>query len=734
MNNKKKLNVILVLIIFILATNTVLAFDITSSDLEKNVCPSNTALFTATVSGTGSFNVNYEGSAAVFATVVPQGFTLNNEQKNIFTYITPKQGTAPGVYNLNLIVTSGEKKSINYKVNINNCNQVSITGTPNKEFCACNQETYEYNVLNSGDYEENYKLDVTGTGKEYVTLSEQQFKLRSKESKKIVVYYNAPCGTKGDYDFNLNVISTTSTATANFNSKAKISSCYDFSLVPSKTFIGMCEHTIESVPLSIENTADSENEFSLFLAGPAFANLEKDSLVLKAKEKRDFNLVLNPDYKVEGDYNVNIKIKDKQGKTDKEQLIKVNVRACNDVIVNIEKKEDKVCNVNGKEYSVNIKNSGEFEKEFKIEANYPWVTLDKQVVRLKPNGEENIKLKIVQTKDLTGEYEIKVKATALDSSKFSSEAILKASLLDIKNCFIPKIDAKDLSLKPDTTSTLEVKITNNGVEKADYILSLTGKAARFVQLNPSTLSVDSGKTETSYLYIAPPFNTDLGAYDAIINVKVSGSDTLDTKTLNIEVVKEGGVGEKKEIIIQNKTSQKGFFDKILDWIKKNLSADIKEEKIATINISENNVITNDVKFDFKNYEYQIRIKEIKNDSVAIEVGSEPFMLNKNKAEKIDLDKDNYYDLELKLEEVRTDKAILKSKPIKEKVSNIEDIKKEGKDYSGMILNFLIVYKFYIILGLVILIVIILIMNYWKEIIDFFEEESEEEEKSYRKKR
>ena len=56
---------------------------------------------------------------------------------------------------------------------------------------------------------------------------------------------------------------------------------------------------------------------------------------------------------------------------------------------------------------------------------------------------------------------------------------------------------------------------------------------------------------------------------------------------------------------------------------------------------------------------------------------------------------------------------------------------ESKDYEGMIISFLVAYKFYIILGIIILIVLILILSYWKEIVDFFEEE---DEVGYKRKR
>ena len=118
MNNKK--NLLILLTIFLLTLSLANGFELTSTELQKSVCPSNTILFTAAVSGEGNFNLNYEGSASSFATIVPQSFTLNNEQKTIYTYITPKLGTSPGRYGLTLMVTSGEKKTINYEIEVLN--------------------------------------------------------------------------------------------------------------------------------------------------------------------------------------------------------------------------------------------------------------------------------------------------------------------------------------------------------------------------------------------------------------------------------------------------------------------------------------------------------------------------------------------------------------------------------------------------------------------------------------
>ena len=79
--NNKKIGIVFLIALFLITQ--VYAFELTTKDTIKDVCPSTTTLYTATVSGQGNFNINYGGSAAAFATVVPQGFSLNNEIRTI---------------------------------------------------------------------------------------------------------------------------------------------------------------------------------------------------------------------------------------------------------------------------------------------------------------------------------------------------------------------------------------------------------------------------------------------------------------------------------------------------------------------------------------------------------------------------------------------------------------------------------------------------------------------------
>src|SRR3989344_3070278 len=100
MNNK----LIVLLLSILLLVPASFAFEINSNELAKTTCQGNTLLFTVSVFGTGSFNVNLDGSASSWSTAVPQGFLLNNNGRTIYIYSTPNNNVGPGSYSLNLVV------------------------------------------------------------------------------------------------------------------------------------------------------------------------------------------------------------------------------------------------------------------------------------------------------------------------------------------------------------------------------------------------------------------------------------------------------------------------------------------------------------------------------------------------------------------------------------------------------------------------------------------------------
>ncbi|MEK6862704.1 MAG: hypothetical protein AABW57_00875, partial [Nanoarchaeota archaeon] len=478
MNNKN----ILILFIFLLlinSINSVNAFDLTSSELEKSVCPSSTILLNANVFGTGSFSVNLEGTASKWTTIVPQGFTLNNEAKLVYIYITPKFDTNPGIYNLNLVVTSNnEVKQINYKINVPDCHNLVISGTNSKTICGCNSDVYNFTISNNGIYQEAYKIEVNGKAAPWIRLSQDSLSLLPEQSKTIYAFLNAPCGSDfGENDFTVVVRSLTSNAVASFDSNVIVTSCFDFDAKVDREFISMCEHSSEVIPININNPAELDNEFDLITTGPAWANLNVNKLELAKKTSGVVNLIFSPDYKVQGDFDVNVNIKSKQSKMSKDIKVKVSVRKCNDVSFELLTREDRICVGSKKIYEANIKNLGEFEKEFRIESSQGWVKPENVMITLGPEQGKTIKIEFNPGENLTAQkYDIKFRALALDSSKISSEDSFNLDLVSREQCYKPEIKVEDLVVDADSSATTQIVIKNIGVELVVYEIGLSGNA------------------------------------------------------------------------------------------------------------------------------------------------------------------------------------------------------------------------------------------------------------------
>ena len=788
MNNKNSL----ILFIFLLIINSVNAFDLVSvSEKEKSVCPSSTILLNAKVIGTGNFNVNADGSASKWATVVPQGFILNNEAKLIYSYITPKFDTNPGLYDLNLMVTSGnEVKNINYKINVPDCHNLEITGTASKSICGCNSDVYEFTISNNGIYQESYEIEVNGKAASWIKLNQNSLTLTPGESKTIYASLNAPCGSDfGENKFTVTVRSLISNSIASFDSNVIVNSCFDFDVNAEKEFLSMCEHSSEVIPIKINNLAELDNNFDLKITGPAWANLHLSKLDLSSKNSGIINLILSPDYKVEGDFDININIKSKQSKISKDVKVKVSIRKCNDVSFELLTKEDRICAGSKKYHEANIKNLGELEKDFRIETSQGWAKPEEIIIKLAQGESKKIKIEFNPDENLTAKnYNINFKALALDSSKVNSEDSFNLDLLTRNDCYKPELQVQDLEVNTDSSATAQIAIKNIGAEIAVYELGLSGNANTFSQLNPSIVTVDPGKSEIVYLYVAPPYNIKQGDYKANIFVNLKNLGILESKTINIKV----GEGKSVETVEVNKTN---LFEKLFSFIKK---LNINQTQEQFIDIEKENMIKNDVKFSFNNDIHSLKIFDVKNNSVTLIIESEQsfVLLDLNETEEVDIDKDGKNDLILKLEGFdENNKPIInvnKKENNSNQISNLNylkdifdrykavmliiliiiigailffsmglhkkliDLFEEETDqeieekplkigryviliiilialfwyfrtYSNkwqLVLNYLNIYKMYIIAGLIILILLILIITYWKDIIDFFGEKTD----------
>jgi uncharacterized membrane protein len=718
MNNK----LVIVLLAILLVIPISFAFELNSNELTKTTCQGNTLLFTASVFGTGNFNVNLDGSASSWSTAVPQGFILNNNGKTIYIYSTPNNNVAPGSYSLNLIVSGQqETKTIPFTINVENCHNLQINGETSKAICQGDITSYTYSLTNLGNYKETYNLNVEGPN--FITLSQDLITLNKGESKSIYAYI-----AQNSKSSSFTVSATNQYGTAEINSILNVNSCYDFSVSTDKDFINFCEHSQENVFITVTNTGVNQDNYKIQLKGPEWANINQQTLSLNPQQSGSVNLVLNPDYNVKGNFDIDLTITSKEGS--KTKTIKAQVNKCHDVYIDIIEKEINLCN--NAQIPLLVKNTGSFEKEFRIETSEQWVSLNNYQVKLGAGEEIESNLILDVSNIEKRSYDIYARVLALDGSGLSADDKIKINVLDENQCHNTQITSDDsIQVTQGSSTTLPITIKNNGNEKLIYEISVTGEGSSFTQLNPSILELNPNSAETIYLYSAPSAEVEPRDYNVDISISYN-NNLLASKSINIDV-KESELTKKEYIpfLMRIVNFFKELFAQPLDNTTNVTEPVINEPEEEQPEIQEDvnktSMITN-LYNQIKPY-WLYAVVGIFIIIILIVIFSSGGKEDSDEEwdEKEEEDED-----EKDGEEESDEKPLKIGRWILGIIVILGLIYTQVnynwfnyiKKYAFMLWEYVIIYKFYILIALILLLIIILIIKYWSSILEFFEEEEE----------
>ncbi len=775
MSDKKIFLITLFFVILVSVSIDVSAqsFTFTPKTSTELVCPGTTGLFTDNIKNIGTteliLTISTSGSASPWSTSFPMGIVLlPGQEKTIYTYISPRTTTRIGTYNIEVIANAnGEVQKLSHNVNIQQCYQYSINVLDEKNVCPTDVEKYDVLITNNGMFSQTYSLKVDGQAASWIKLSEDIINLQAGESKTIFAYITVPSNALGENRFTVIAQPQTSPNVQSATALIHVDPCFDYDLAAVKNYVSFCEHTAEKIPIQIKNKGTLTNNYDLLIDGPVWANLDKTRLELLPNQAETVNLVLTPGFSVEGDFNLIFTSISDKGNIEKIMNFVANVRKCNNVLLDIIQDSDKICNSLTNNYNVVIKNPGEVDKQFELSvAGAAWSSLDKNLVALKAGQETAVNLIINPGFDtLANTYNINVNALALDESKVSSSDSIAITTVTREECYQPKINPKQnqISLGYDSSATIPVIIENTGTLTATYDLEITGTASSFTEINPSVITVNPGKSEIVFMYIAPTVQTSNNLYEASISARLSDSTILATETISIEVTES----KFEEGIIEEIIEQPNLFGRIRLYLINFFAPKIEEitevpeeaeellneteevieeaeEKFnLDVNAKTNQLMNKGDKFIFtiNDEKHTVTLQDASETTIVLVIESTPFYiaLDPEDSKEIDINDDKINDLRITFNgfkdgkaDINYEKIIIVSEEVTEEPTTeieetqIQPFKKINLSKAGEIL---VSYRNYIAAGIIILIIIILLAgtSARKKIVDFFEEEAEEEE-------
>lgn len=756
-------NKILFILMFIVLINSVYAFElIPSKSTIDPLCPRSTGLFTDVITSDKNsfYTVNVEGDGAKWSTSVPSGFILKaGEEKTIYTYVTPNIDVSSGNYFVNTVVSTEDgTKKVTHSFTVKNCYLSDLSFKQNSR-TACPGDKgilYELLLRNSGEYRENYELSVKGDG---ITLSNNVVALNPDESKTIYAYVDAGEHDEGIEQFNVVAKTSNGNTIEAGGAVFNINHCYDFDVIADRNTFSICDGEKDSAQLTITNLGSTDNIYSLVLEAPEWVNVDKNSVELIKGSNGVINLEMSPEYGIEGSFNVVVKTIPKYGYEVIKDSYNVDVKKCNNVEVDIVKIDETMCMDEKLSYDAVIYNNGMIAKDYDISLNAPdWISLSNDNIHLNAGEKKTVLLNVDNAS--VGNYIVGVKVDAVDDS-VSSEDKFILNIKSLEECYNAELSmsGREIVYYDDSVS-IPVTVKNLGSRTASYELSLSGEGVNFIQLNPSSLSVESDKAEVVSLYIAPSAQV-LGEYKINVNVVADGTTILDTKTLSLKITNDKNeVTIKEDFLVRMFKRAKAYFYGLVDRIR-NKNVETPEEPleelinesaveiivevpeiVENVSVSSNLTIEeipevidleeleslefatiankimgvgDKVIFKIDNAEHSVELTDLNSNGITLRFSSEPFdvELALGEAKIVDLDGDGVFDIKVTFNDIKDGRVDL-------------TYEKLPKSQLSLIYNKIKENKIYVIVGAVLLVIIILLIAFRKKIVDFFEEDFDED--------
>ncbi|MGM5482546.1 MAG: hypothetical protein ACQESF_03725 [Nanobdellota archaeon] len=216
--------------------------------------------------------------------LIPEKSFLGPGEKLSLNYLLPTRNIEVGEYESEVILKADDlSKSIIQKVRVRTCDNINLITEDNSfSNCPCKTTIYKAKVMNTGNFRDSFDLSIDINEKFY-SLSQEEISLNPKESKDVYIFVKLPCEKVGNYSFNLLAESKVS----GFEEKKPFylnlrGKCYDFEIsfgdinktggnvtpgtnfsFPGNNSYNLCLNNSYQIPIILENTGEINNSYSV---------------------------------------------------------------------------------------------------------------------------------------------------------------------------------------------------------------------------------------------------------------------------------------------------------------------------------------------------------------------------------------------------------------------------------------------------------------------------------------
>lgn len=449
---------------------------LTALEVSQDVCADSSAAYSLALVNTGKYTENFalstSGPLAAQATLSDAVVKLKaGESKEITATVKPTADQT-GAFDLTVTArseTSNAAASAKLKVNSNNCYEFALTPDKNYlSFCENSEVTVPLTIRNVGEAVNTFELSVSGPSWATVDAASVDVAPNSEKVANLVFYPGF--GVSGDFDAKITAkgkqggVSETQTVTAN------VKTCHSTDLKLAAKEDTLCPVTSQTYEVSLVNTGEFDESYSLTVTGADWATLDKNFVDLKAGETAKFNLQISPKDVPAGNYPLTVDaVSQGPSKTSAKDTLVATItpkEGCFGVQTTAALTRVEVAPGEGALIPVIIENKGTQESTYNIEVSGTgagYVQLNPATLTIAGRQAKTVYMYVaVPEETAQNMYKVTVAARLEDGTVSSSSDVEIAVIA-------PKTEAPVVAPKPETTQTRVQEKLNTAQSSLDSL-------------------------------------------------------------------------------------------------------------------------------------------------------------------------------------------------------------------------------------------------------------------------
>lgn len=451
--------------------NLVDEFEVSSHSTVIESCSCSPKISTINIYNSGNVANRYTISSNLeFATISQTIVSLKpKESQEVTVFIdTPCKESKT---NLEITVrsTTNQEKLLVQEIRSNVCVSYALKGeNTTKSHEPCELQVHEFTIFNTANFKDEYSFSSDYE----LEYSENPVKILPMSNRTIFAYYQPDCSLYGVDEIEVVVENAKTPLKASINLVSVIERNYDFSVVVPQN-INQCNKEYSEYKFTITNDANIANQYNFDLNAPSFARLSNNIVELGPHETKNLSIIIAPNLKEAGDFLANVTITSVLGDLVENKLININVEDC--YTFNIKPAFDGRLLTCSDDSSIffEIENTGTKTNTYNLGLETDVASLDNNTITIEPNSSKKILVRLNLT-DKNSKESVKLVAKTF-SNDFIEDASQKLKIISKAECYEAKTNLKNSYKFKQAENNISFNLTNNGLKKVIYDISLLGQ-------------------------------------------------------------------------------------------------------------------------------------------------------------------------------------------------------------------------------------------------------------------